>query len=202
MYMNKCLNCQSKTKNPKFCCKSCSAIFNNLKRGCVWDKKHTIGKRGFLSKRHICGPHSPVYFRHCTNCQNIFASQKQKYPTTCSDKCFISIKKRNATGIKRKHYKGLKFDSGWEVLMAKLLDKHNINWTVPNQSIEWIDDIGKSHKYFPDFYLPNYNVYLDPKNPHVVKLTQRKLDILSDKIRLLYGEPSEIMERLTGLEPA
>lgn len=65
-------------------------------------------------------------------------------------------------------YNGFKFQSSFEVKLAKELDKNNINWTKP-EPLTYTDTNGKSHKYIPDFYLPSYNVYLDPKNDFLIE---------------------------------
>lgn len=74
-------------------------------------------------------------------------------------------------------YKDILMDSSWEVLLAKKLDSDNINWVRPNP-IKWIDLDGLEHNYFPDFYLLDYDVYLDPKNPEAYKKQSFKIQIL------------------------
>jgi hypothetical protein len=69
-------------------------------------------------------------------------------------------------------------DSSWEEVLAKRLDELNIKWIRPNP-LPWTDSNGLVHNYFPDFYLPEYDLYLDPKNPHAVNVQKKKLDILS-----------------------
>ena len=32
------------------------------------------------------------------------------------------------------------------------------------------------HLYYPDFYLPDYNVYLDPKNSFLIKKDKEKIN--------------------------
>lgn len=66
-------------------------------------------------------------------------------------------------------------DSSWEEALAIRLDSLDIRWTRP-ESVEWIDDEGKSHNYFPDFYLVDYDVYLDPKNDQVYKISLSKIE--------------------------
>jgi hypothetical protein len=68
-------------------------------------------------------------------------------------------------------------DSSWEVALAKRLDKQNIEWIRP-EPLEWSDENGIIHNYFPDFYLPKFDVYLDPKNPQAIKVQKNKLQIL------------------------
>lgn len=69
-------------------------------------------------------------------------------------------------------------DSSWEEELAKRLDDLQIDWVRPNYII-WVDKENKERKYFPDFYLPKYNIYLDPKNPAVEKAQKEKLDIVT-----------------------
>jgi hypothetical protein len=65
-------------------------------------------------------------------------------------------------------------DSSWEEALAIRLDELDIKWIRPS-SIEWVDKEGKVHKYFPDFYLVDYDLYLDPKNSYVYKISTEKI---------------------------
>jgi len=71
----------------------------------------------------------------------------------------------------------ISLDSSWEYALAERLDELDIGWTRP-QPIPWIDEADIRHNYFADFYLPEYNIYLDPKNPQAVKVQKSKLDCL------------------------
>lgn len=71
-------------------------------------------------------------------------------------------------------------DSSWEEELAKRLDELKIEWTRPD-SLPWIDEEGITHNYFPDFYLPKYNLYLDPKNQQAIKVQKKKIDCLLDQ---------------------
>lgn len=74
-------------------------------------------------------------------------------------------------------YKGILLDSSWELVLAKRLDELGIKWVRP-EPIPWVDDQGITHNYFSDFYLEDYDLYLDPKNPQAVKVQKKKLDCL------------------------
>lgn len=65
------------------------------------------------------------------------------------------------------YYKGIKLDSSYEVIVAKNLDYSDIVWTRCSRFPYYID--GVLHYYIPDFYLPKYDVYLDPKNDYLIK---------------------------------
>lgn len=73
-------------------------------------------------------------------------------------------------------------DSSWERLLAVRLDFLEIEWLRPEIPIEWIDKKGKIHNYFPDFYLPNFDLYLDPKNPFAMVQQKDKLQIIRKTI--------------------
>lgn len=86
-------------------------------------------------------------------------------------------------------YNGVKLESSWELSLAKRLDNLGIRWIRPDP-IPWVDKDNIRHNYFPDFYLVDYDIYLDPKNPQAVKVQKEKLDILMktyDNIIILYS---------------
>jgi hypothetical protein len=74
-------------------------------------------------------------------------------------------------------YNGVLLDSTWELVLAKRLDYLGIKWNRP-EPLKWKDESGITHNYFPDFYLEEYNLYLDPKNPHAFRVQKKKLDLL------------------------
>ncbi len=80
----------------------------------------------------------------------------------------------NAFYSKRSLYKGVTLDSSYELKVAEDLDRNNVLWTRP-KSLVWLDGEQK-RRYIPDFYLPEYDVYLDPKNDFLAKKDQRKIN--------------------------
>jgi len=74
-----------------------------------------------------------------------------------------SFSASNVNGrVKHYNYNGFKLDGLWELEVAKYLDSKNIKWIKPNNGFEyeWNNDI---HIYYPDFYLPEYNYYIEVK---------------------------------------
>lgn len=84
----------------------------------------------------------------------------------------------------RKDGTTLKLDSSWEVALAKRLDELNIEWTRP-KPIPWVDKKGQTHYYFPDFYLPHYDLLLDPKNEYARNSQKEKLVVLTSMLNNL-----------------
>ena len=96
-------------------------------------------------------------------------------------------KKRNLGGwysTKRIDYNGVIMQSSYEVEVAKSLDENHIHWERPKPFEYKINEV--SHKYYPDFYLPDYNVYLDPKNDFLINNINPRFGILdSEKIKIV-----------------
>lgn len=64
--------------------------------------------------------------------------------------------------VKKVEYNGILLDSSWEVEVAKYLDSNNIKWERPKIGLEYIWE-NKKRIYYPDFYLPQYNMYIEVK---------------------------------------
>lgn len=80
-------------------------------------------------------------------------------------------------------YNGVKLGSTYEVKLAKDLDANNIKWNIPKR-IKYFDLNNKLHYYSPDLYLPDYNIYLDPKNDFLINNINPRLGYKdSDKIK-------------------
>lgn len=79
-------------------------------------------------------------------------------------------------------YNGVKLDSSYEVVVAESLDANNIFWERPGR-FPYHDNNGILHYYTPDFYLPEYNIYLDPKNDYLIEHGQLGFDY-SDKQKI------------------
>lgn len=64
--------------------------------------------------------------------------------------------------VKKVEYNGILLDSSWEVEVAKYLDSNNIKWERPKIGLEY-EWNGVKRLYYPDFYLPEYNMYIEVK---------------------------------------
>lgn len=59
-------------------------------------------------------------------------------------------------------YNGVRLNGLWEVEFAKYLDKTNIKWERPTIGFDYVWN-NNIHTYFPDFYLNEYDVYVEVK---------------------------------------
>lgn len=74
-----------------------------------------------------------------------------------------SYTKNNVAGrVKSIDYNGIKLKGSWEVTTAQWLDSLNIVWISEiNPHVYYWND--NWHQYFPDFFLPDYNSYIEVK---------------------------------------
>lgn len=101
-------------------------------------------------------------------------------------------------------------ESSYEVRLSEILNSLNIYWNRP--SFFWYTDKkGNKRRYYPDFYLSEYDLYLDPKNEYLIKTDIDKIikTAKENKIRIVVIGEDRINESYiknmvgdTGLEPA
>jgi|688.fasta_scaffold570792_1 hypothetical protein len=213
-----CKNCNVQLpydkKQNKFCSRSCNASFNNKNRNyAVYEKQRltlfkTLGidpkpikiKKVKSTQRNYFradGPYTKIYGNYCACCSNWFWANTLR--KTCSPECQRKNSTYRKIVIEYLHNNEiLKLESSWELEIAKWLDTHQIQWVRPKHII-WFDSNGKLRRYFPDFYLTKYNVYLDPKNSYQIKISQEKLNAISKNNTLFYGEVDFIKSQVENL---
>lgn len=89
--------------------------------------------------------------------------------------------------------------SGYEVLMAKLLDEMGIGWVRP-EPVWWCDSEGNRHRYYPDFQVGD--VYFDTKNDYLIQKDAEKIRLVIEQtgIRLhVLGLSSITKETIASL---
>lgn len=156
-----CKNCNVvipyEKKQNSFCGNSCAAKISNATKD--YSKFKTGPKPGTIKK----APYTRV--KQCIICKK-WHPKKSK---SCSKECaseVISLAVRGKTGGNRDinlpgvdcNGKKFYFDSNWEIMLSKSLDENNIFWTRPDKFI-----LSDGRSYTPDFYLPSYDLYIDPK---------------------------------------
>ena len=102
----------------------------------------------------------------CKECQKEFEVPYSKRARTyCSVSCSNKNKyHENSNKKKASFYNGCRMDSGADLIFAKLLDEHHIIWSK-NTSVFFLFAYpnGKVGKYYPDFFLPDYDQWIEIK---------------------------------------
>ncbi len=200
----RCLGCNIalsfKRRKNTFCTQSCSAKYSNAKR----DKQCYIDSAASLSKifaeiqnyprkpdhiGRIIESGENIYFTkisQCVCCNKFFPGLKKTCSKVCYSKKLSDIAKNNpkmggnkntrAYGWYESPYAGkVWLESSYEYEVAKSLDENGIKWIRPPYL-----PYG-SKKYFADFYLSDFNVYLDPKNEYLITKDKDKINQVMDE---------------------
>jgi hypothetical protein len=119
----------------------------------------------------------------CKKCKKKFKGiEKRKF---CSRKCFLETeislehRKKLSSSLKGKtggyrvksgtgkkyggYYREIWLDSSWEIKFAQNLDAKNIKWERPTVGIFYTDIYGNRKKYYPDFFIPEKNQFVEIK---------------------------------------
>ena len=165
------------SKNNKFCSNVCSGIYSNKLRpkGHSSRTQGNTGRIAKLSKDKVKITNlKPKYTRvsFCCYCGKCFPGKTK----TCSQECFTNHMIRQANS-RPKHfrpanrakiiYNGIGLGSAYELSVCMSLDKYGVKWEVPN-GMKYLDNTNKVKTYYADLYLPEFNVYLDPKNDYLI----------------------------------
>lgn len=144
---------------------------------------------------------SKFIIKNCKICNEEFKTRSNSGGRkTCSRICSIkaSTERKYRNGSRKTiYYNGVILESSWELEIAKLLDSKSIKWIRP-KSVKWFDGT-KDRLYYPDFYLIDYDLYLDPKNPYCMELDFKKMNEVKKNINIVYGDLNLIKETINDI---
>jgi len=183
-----CKNCGGifiqKNKSSKFCSIKCANIFNkqllsykikhseNLKK--MWQNESY--KKNMIEKLKIYNNKYEVKEKKRLDAKNrIFSIETRKKLSDAAIKNNLG----GHTSKKKLYYKTkndiiIYLQSSYEIKIAQELDNNNILWNRP-EYLYWTDKNNSTHKYYPDFYLINFDVYLDSKNDYLIQKDKEKI---------------------------
>lgn len=193
---NVCSRCNThisfSKRNNMFCSRSCA----NSRGPRTEDFKSKVSKKLNGRKHNIETKRKSLLLRGlipsedkpntiCVICSN---DTKTKTRKTCSDKCYSSLVKRNSQshpkcgGQKHTHRSKIYNKSGneyssessYEVKVSEILNSLDVDWVRPS-FVWYTDEKGNRRRYYPDFYLQKYDLYLDPKNDFLIKTDTDKI---------------------------
>jgi len=164
---------QVKLSDPKiYCSRSCAAKINNKKR-----EPHSRETRLKIAKS-LQGTKSP--FKgiikvprievKCLNpaCRKVFLSEASRIRKFCSNQCAMDViggrptspkAARGKAGIRKDISKTIYFYSRWEANIARLFNYSGVKWLHQPRVFNL-----SGQNYTPDFYLPDYDIYIEVKN--------------------------------------
>ena len=99
------------------------------------------------------------------------AAKGRKHTDERKKKMSEHAKKNGLGGVTQSRwirYKGKILGSSYELELVQVLERHNIKWQTCKK-FSYIDIKGKARTYTPDIYIPDYDIYLDPKNNYLIE---------------------------------
>ena len=92
-------------------------------------------------------------------------------------KLWKSIKKVDYT--RKSDGKTISMDSSWEVACATRLDELGIRWERdPSMKLPYTDRKKRKRNYIPDFYLPDFDIYIEVKGYWTPAAKHKMKDIM------------------------
>lgn len=169
-----CKNTNS-LKNHERLCKSNPnrSLTNYEKFGPIegFNNKGRISNRKGLKKETDSSIQQMLETRKLHHAEGKFEYHRTPHSEATKKRLSEVAKSRGLGGINYKNvitYNGVKLDSSYELELAKNLDANGILWKRPSR-FNYTDLKGINHTYTPDFYLPDYDIYLDPKNDFLIE---------------------------------
>lgn len=89
------------------------------------------------------------------------------------------------------------YQSSYEKKFMKWLDDNKFNWQKCKEKFPYVDSEGKTRNYNPDFYLPDYDLYVEVKGM-IRKNDPLKFEAFPKKKKLVLLEAEEL--KSLGLE--
>lgn len=178
--INHCKQCQKEIAyDLKFCSRSCSATYNNSRRIRTEEFRNKISQwakqnpRGAVTVPYALRKQATKPLKRvnslCLECSAQLSYRPSEPRKYCSWACKLKNNFHpNSTIVHKSTYEGFKLDSGAELVFAQELNKHQIRW-LKNDGIQFIRKFqyiktnGKIGYYYPDFYLPDYDLWVEIK---------------------------------------
>jgi hypothetical protein len=214
--IRECKNCGQEYKAKShlyvFCSHNCSASYNNPRRNArsvesrqktatslkifSEENPHLVKARSAKMRGQRGFPHSKIWPHKICTCGIGFWPRTHD-KKTCSPECARKNSTYRQIRIDYHRTNGdiVVMESSWEVAIAEWLDYNLIEWIRPSH-LKWIDSKGKNRKYFSDFYIPKFDLYLDPKNDYRIECDREKLEYFSSRINLFYGRVDDIIAKI------
>jgi hypothetical protein len=107
-----------------------------------------------------------------------------------------SYTKNNVCGrVKLYEYNGIKLKGKWELRTAQWLDENKVKWENESnpQPYYWNDNW---HLYFPDFYIPDHNLYIEVKGYKTVR-DDAKWSQFKEKLVIIDSNIMKILNDIT-----
>lgn len=154
-----CKNANSLRNHERLCKLNPNYQISPMKNKIPWNKGRKGGENQYTKAKKEGRP-IPKYDRKPT-----FLGRHHTEETKRKISKSISVNNHGGR-CKWFEYNGVNLQGTWELSIAKKLDSLNIKWLKTKKKeyiCHYIDDLNKIHSYNPDFFLIDYNCFLEIK---------------------------------------
>lgn len=134
----------------------------------------------------------------CPVCGKEFTFHKHTPRKFCSRSCWDKVsggyREGSVTNYVHGRYEGFYYDSSWELIWIKWALKNNIHFERNTKGFPYIYK-GKTHKYYPDFYIASEDLYVEIKG-RVDDLWETKKAAFPYKLKVLTKAEIKALERV------
>jgi hypothetical protein len=216
-----CKNCnisfsvQYKQRKRVFCSRTCVNVFQTGEGNPSYGKTYRTKEnnpewamkisRTHIDRGYILGEKNPMKITSVASKMGKTRTQKFKNDENFRKKVSEYTKKAWEDGKfdgvqvgKCKWYSFTKQDGAvcklqgtWELAYANWLDEQSIEFISHKGRISYFDENGVKRSYYPDFYLPKSEEYIDIKNEYHFSLNEKKWEMIKKsnpelKIKLIF----------------
>lgn len=216
---NQCRYCNSNLvynkKNQSFCSSSCMATYWNARKD--YTKFKTGPSKGYKFNgrnlpKIICDfcqervpALRPIEVFRCCICKT-WSKGKESRKLCGKKQCRTEYMRGRTGGFRinstKKHrsvYNGYQMDSGAELAFAKLLDAYSIKWHKNTTTFFTYDS---NRKYYPDFYLPDFDAWIEIKGKYYFNEVLDPLKWASiHNLEVIWSDNIKLPAVCTGYDP-
>lgn len=197
-------------KEKTVCSRSCSNAFFKKRRqtaeACAKRSSSMTGVKRPWMYHEISKP-CPICMAPIVGTQSRVKRRK-----TCGQKSCVSVQlsrmligetggpRQGGGRGKQTLYGGVVWDSTWEARLAKRLDELAITWIRPGKdlSIPYEDLNGRSRNYYPDFFLPAQNAFVEVKGYWSLD-SRHRVEQAQQKHRIIILDSLKLIDTFTGV---
>lgn len=193
-----------KKSSNKYCSSSCAAKMSNMQRPAGHESR-SKGNESRKIKARLNAVSKKIEYCKVSFCKECGAVIRNSNIKTCSVSCRNKILSRTASnnpmmgGNKNNKAHGwynsphagkVWLESSYELKVAQELDSNNISWCRPSYL-----PYNNGKKYFADFYLVKYDIYLDPKNDYLILKDAEKIEAVEkeNSVRVLVLDKNNLV---------
>jgi hypothetical protein len=147
------------------------------------ERKINVGTRNAMKRPEVANRMSKTRREKVTNDQSYRQFHSQRMLEAWRTGKFDGVRVGCCKWFEHQRPNGerVKLQGTWELELAKWLDSKSIDYVAHPYRLSYVDVSGKRRSYFPDFYVPGWESYVDVKCDYTLALSGDKLKTVCEQ---------------------